>query len=293
MELQFHDVAKRYGAKEALRGIDLTLTPGVYGLLGPNGAGKSTLMNILTGNLRPTRGHVTLDGQDTVSMGEAFRRRLGYCPQQQALYPGFTGEQFLYYMASLQGMSREDAKGRMDWALARLDLTEAAGRPIRGWSGGMKQRLLLAQALLHDPDILVLDEPAAGLDPEGRDTILSQIRNYHEQTGITVILVSHSMEDIARYANRVLVMSKAKVAMYDTVEKVFARAPELLELGLSVPQVTQVFLMLKAMGMEIDTDVYTVPYAVKTVLKAWNAKHPDKAVPLPQNHKTVQEGGAD
>lgn len=168
MELQFHDVAKRYGAKEALRGIDLTLTPGVYGLLGPNGAGKSTLMNILTGNLRPTRGRVTLDGQDTVSMGEAFRRRLGYCPQQQALYPGFTGEQFLYYMASLQGMSREDAKERMDWALARLDLTEAAGRPIRGWSGGMKQRLLLAQALLHDPDILVLDEPTAGLDPRQR-----------------------------------------------------------------------------------------------------------------------------
>lgn len=142
MELQFHDVAKRYGAKEALRGIDLTLTAGVYGLLGPNGAGKSTLMNILTGNLRPTRGRVTLDGEDTVSMGAAFRRRLGYCPQQQALYPGFTGEQFLYYMASLQGMSREDTKRRMDWALARLDLTEAAGRPIRGWSGGMKQRLL-------------------------------------------------------------------------------------------------------------------------------------------------------
>lgn len=165
MELQFHDVAKRYGAKEALRGIDLTLTAGVYGLLGPNGAGKSTLMNILTGNLRPTRGRVTLDGEDTVSMGAAFRRRLGYCPQQQALYPGFTGEQFLYYMASLQGMSREDARRRMDWALARLDLTEAAGRPIRGWSGGMKQRLLLAQSLLHDPDILVLDEPTAGLDP--------------------------------------------------------------------------------------------------------------------------------
>ena len=119
------------------------------------------------------------------------------------------------------------------------------------------------------------------------------MKEYHKKTGTTVLLVSHSMEDIAKYANRVLVMSNKKIAMYDTVEKVFARAPELLELGLSVPQVTQVFLMLKAMGMEIDTDVYTVPYAVKTVLKAWNAKHPDKAVPLPQNHKTVQEGGAD
>ena len=132
-------------------------------------------MNILTGNLRPTRGRVTLDGEDTVSMGAAFRRRLGYCPQQQALYPGFTGEQFLYYMASLQGMSREDTKRRMDWALARLDLTEAAGRPIRGWSGGMKQRLLLAQSLLHDPDILVLDEPTAGLDPRQRVAVRNLI----------------------------------------------------------------------------------------------------------------------
>lgn len=165
MELQFHDVAKRYGAKEALRGIDLTLTPGVYGLLGPNGAGKSTLMNILTGNLRPTRGRVTLDGEDTVSMGAAFRRRLGYCPQQQALYPGFTGEQFLYYMASLQGMSREDANGAWTGRWRGWISRRRQAAPSRGWSGGMKQRLLLAQSLLHDPDILVLDEPTAGLDP--------------------------------------------------------------------------------------------------------------------------------
>ena len=182
---------------------------------------------------------------------------------------------------------------RVDDAMKLAGIYEQRNKAPHKLSGGQKRRVAIAGVMAMEPKILVLDEPAAGLDPEGRDTILSQIRNYHEQTGITVILVSHSMEDIARYANRVLVMSKAKVAMYDTVEKVFARAPELLELGLSVPQVTQVFLMLKAMGMEIDTDVYTVPYAVKTVLKAWNAKHPDKAVPLPQNHKTVQEGGAD
>ena len=192
------------------------------------------------------------------------------------------------------GLDEEEITRRVKRAAEFVGLDEALLQksPFER-SGGQKRRVAIAGVMAMEPKILVLDEPAAGLDPEGRDTILSQIRNYHEQTGITVILVSHSMEDIARYANRVLVMSKAKVAMYDTVEKVFARAPELLELGLSVPQVTQVFLMLKAMGMEIDTDVYTVPYAVKTVLKAWNAKHPDKAVPLPQNHKTVQEGGAD
>lgn len=258
MELQFHDVAKRYGAKEALRGIDLTLTPGVYGLLGPNGAGKSTLMNILTGNLRPTRGHVTLDGQDTVSMGEAFRRQLGYCPQQQALYPGFTGEQFLYYMASLQGMSREDAKRRMDWALARLDLTEAAGRPIRVWSGGMKQRLLLAQALLHDPDILVLDEPTAGLDPAGRENLMANIRDYHRNKGKTIILVSHSMDEIARNVDRILVLKNAHVLMQGTPAEVFARGEELLSAGLDVPQITRIAMELKRRGVDIDPAVYTV-----------------------------------
>ena len=131
-----------------------------------------------------------------------------------------------------------------------------------------------------EPRILVLDEPAAGLDPEGRDTILNQIRAYHKKTGVTVVLVSHSMEDIAKYADKVLVMHRAGVAMYDTVENIFARAPELLDLGLSVPQVTQIFLRLKQMGLDIPTDVYTMPYAVKTVLKAWNARHPARALPL-------------
>lgn len=163
-------------------------------------------MNILTGNLRPTRGHVTLDGEDTVSMGEAFRRRLGYCPQQQALYPGFTGEQFLYYMASLQGMSREDAKRRMDWALERLDLTEAAGRPIHGWSGGMKQRLLLAQSLLHDPDILVLDEPTAGLDPRQRVAVRNLIGEIAGEK--IVLLCTHVVQDVEFIARELILMNQ-------------------------------------------------------------------------------------
>ena len=109
---------------------------------------------------------------------------------------------------------------------------------------------------------------AAGLDPEGRDMILGQIREYHKQTGSTIVLVSHSMEDIAKYADRVLVMNAGRIAMYDATDKVFARAPELLELGLSVPEVTKIFLRLREMGLDIDTDVYTVKYAVKTILAA-------------------------
>ena len=135
-------------------------------------------------------------------------------------------------------------------------------------SGGQKRRVAIAGVLAMEPKLLVLDEPAAGLDPEGRDTILSQIKQWHKETGSTTILVSHSMEDIAKYADKVLVLNAGEIAMYDTTEKIFARAPELLELGLSVPEVTKIFLKLKEMGLDISTDVYTVPYAVKTLLAA-------------------------
>ena len=287
----------------ALDGLSFTVEKGEFiGIVGENGAGKSTLTQSLIG-LVPQfykgayGGRVLIEDlpAETTPISELCCK-VGLVFQNP--FNQLSGakdnvyEEVAFGMQNL-GVPREEMHRRAEEALKLLDIWQYRDRNPFDLSGGQMQRVAIASVLVMNPDILVLDEPAAGLDPEGRDTILSQIRNYHEQTGITVILVSHSMEDIARYANRVLVMSKAKVAMYDTVEKVFARAPELLELGLSVPQVTQVFLMLKAMGMEIDTDVYTVPYAVKTVLKAWNAKHPDKAVPLPQNHKTVQEGGAD
>ena len=139
-------------------------------------------------------------------------------------------------------------------------------------SGGQKRRVAVAGVMAMRPRILVLDEPAAGLDPEGRDDILSEVKEYHKKTGTTVLLVSHSMEDIAKYANRVLVLNHAGIAMYDTVENVFARAQELLELGLSVPQVTQIFLKLRQMGLDIPADVYTIPYAVKAIQKALAAK---------------------
>lgn len=157
MELEMRNLTKHYGKKEALKGVSVTLTPGIYGLLGPNGAGKSTWMNILTGNLRQTSGEIFLDGEAISHLGRSYRRRLGYCPQQQTFYPSFTARRFLYYLASLQDMSREQAGERIEWALSAVALSDVANKPIGSFSGGMKQRLLIAQSLLHDPDILIMD----------------------------------------------------------------------------------------------------------------------------------------
>ena len=156
--------------------------------------------------------------------------------------------------------------------------------------GAMITSAAVAGGMAMKPRILVLDEPAAGLDPEGRDEILSEVKEYHKKTGTTVLLVSHSMEDIAKYADRVLVMSNKKIAMYDTVENVFARAPELLALGLSVPQVTKIFLKLREMGVDVPADVYTVPYAVKMILEAKKRRDAGESLVLPR--VDAKKGGA-
>ena len=286
-------------AVTALDDVSFTVEEGDFvGIIGATGSGKSTLITHMNGLNKPTSGKIFIDGRDLWADPEKIRdfRFLTGLVFQYPEYQLFeeTCYKDIAFGPKNMGLDEAEVDRRVHEAADFVGLDPALlERSPFELSGGQKRRVAVAGVMAMKPRILVLDEPAAGLDPEGRDDILSEVKEYHKKTGTTVLLVSHSMEDIAKYANRVLVMSNKKIAMYDTVEKVFARAPELLELGLSVPQVTQVFLMLKAMGMEIDTDVYTVPYAVKTVLKAWNAKHPDKAVPLSQNHKTVQEGGAD
>ena len=247
------------------------------GIIGSTGSGKSTLISHFNGLLKPTSGKVLVDGQDIwadPSQIRKFRFLVGMVMQ----YPEYQlFEETVYkdiaFGPKNMGLSEQEIDRRVRRAAEFCGLPiDYLNRSPFELSGGQKRRVAIAGVLAMEPRILVLDEPAAGLDPEGRDTILSQIRQYHKDTGTTVLLVSHSMEDIARYANRVLVMDQRRVAMYDEVEKVFARAPELLELGLSVPQVTKIFLKLREMGLDIATDVYTTPYAVKTVLKALEAK---------------------
>ena len=278
----------------ALNDVSFSIEEGDFvGIIGSTGSGKSTLISHFNGLNRPTSGKIYVDGRDMWAEGEdlrSFRFLVGLVFQ----YPEYqlfeeTCAKDIAYGPRNMGLSEEEVQRRVKEAAEFTGLSEELlQRSPFELSGGQKRRVAIAGVMAMEPRILVLDEPAAGLDPEGRDTILAQIKAYHKKTGVTVVLVSHSMEDIAKYADKVLVMHRAGVAMYDTVEKIFARAPELLELGLSVPQVTQIFLRLKEMGLDIKTDVYTMPYAVKTVLKAYNAHHPEKPLPLPE-----EKGGED
>ena len=262
----------------ALDDVSFSVEEGDFvGIIGSTGSGKSTLISHFNGLNRPTSGRILIDGKDMWEQGadlRAFRFQVGLVMQ----YPEYqlfeeTCAKDIAYGPRNMGLDEAEIDRRVKEAAAFVGLSdELLQKSPFELSGGQKRRVAIAGVMAMHPRVLVLDEPAAGLDPEGRDTILSQIRDYHEKTGITVLLVSHSMEDIAKYATRVLVMSHAKLAMYDTVEKVFGHAQELLELGLSVPQVTQIFLKLRQMGLDIPTDVYTMPYAVKTIQKALAAR---------------------
>ena len=204
--LELQNISKQYGVKTALSDVSLILRPGIYGLLGPNGAGKSTLMNIITGNLKPSGGSVLWDGTEIGAMGAAYRSLLGYAPQQQGLYDNFTGIRFLSYMAALKGIPRQEQKEEIRRVLGFVNLSEAARRPVGTYSGGMKQRLLVAQAVLGDPRLIVLDEPTAGLDPRERVRIRENIR---AMAGERIVLVStHVVSDIQSVADEIILLKK-------------------------------------------------------------------------------------
>lgn len=213
--LELRHIRKDYGDKRALNDVSLTLTEGIYGLLGPNGAGKSTLMNLITGNLRPTAGEVLWNGRDIRTLGADYRSLLGYAPQQQGLYDTFTGKRFLCYMATLKGISRAEMPEEINRVLSYVNLTKDAGRPIGTYSGGMKQRILIAQAILGDPKLVVLDEPTAGLDPKERVRIREKIR---ELAGGRIILVStHVVSDIQSIAKEIILLKAGDLIDRDTL----------------------------------------------------------------------------
>ena len=209
MKLSFEHISKLYGDTAALQQIDLTLRSGVYGLLGPNGAGKTTLMRIMTDLLAPSTGRVLLDGQDIAVMGAAFRKKLGYLPQDFGVYPNFTAEQFLLYIARLKGLSKFEAKRQTDDLLHMVGLEDKKQKKLKGFSGGQRQRVGIAQALLGDPEILVLDEPTAGLDPEERIRFRGIISDLSQQK--LVLLSTHIVSDLEAVANEIILLRKGVV----------------------------------------------------------------------------------
>lgn len=222
MELSLDRLTKLYGSKIAVDCVSAILEPGVYGLLGANGAGKTTLMRMLCGILESTSGEVLLDGKDVVSLGADYRNVLGYLPQNFGYYPNYTAMEFLMYVAALKGIPKNIAKKRAQELLEKVGLSHVAYKKIKTFSGGMKQRVGIAQALLNNPDILILDEPTAGLDPKERVRFRNLLSDYAGEK--IVILSTHIVSDIEAIADKVLLMKKGKFVLQGTVPELIEKA---------------------------------------------------------------------
>ena len=257
--------------KGAIQDVNLEIARGEFvGIIGHTGSGKSTLIQHFNGLLRPTLGRIYIDGHDLWSDKSKLRE-----------YRFKVGLVFQYpeYQLFEETVYKDIAFGPINMGLPEAEIHERVVEAARfvglreeqferspfELSGGQKRRVAIAGVLAMRPEVLILDEPTAGLDPKGREQILGQIREYHQQEKNTVMLVSHSMEDVARFAKKVLVINQSRIFMYDDVEKVFAHAREITEMGLSVPQVTRVFSLLRQRGYPVREDVYTLEQAVEQI----------------------------
>ena len=208
------NLTKKYGRFTALNDITITLGKGVYGILGANGAGKSTFLNLITDNIERTSGMILYEGKDILSHGSRFRKKVGYTPQLQGMYEDFSTGQFMRYIGSLKGMRYGKCRKQTRELLALVGLDKVSHRRLGSFSGGMRQRVLLAAAMLDDPEILILDEPTAGLDPEERIRLRNHIAEISENR--TVLLATHVVDDIECIANKVILMKKGKLLRFDS-----------------------------------------------------------------------------
>lgn len=266
--------------KTAIGDINLAIEEGeMVGVIGHTGSGKSTLIQHLNGLLKPTSGRVRIDGEDIWDEKGTLREvrfKVGLVFQ----YPEYqlfeeTVRKDISFGPKNMGLSEDEVAQRVQEAARFVGLREELlDKSPFELSGGQKRRVAIAGVIAMEPKVLILDEPTAGLDPRGRDRILGQIREYHEERKNTVLLVSHSMEDVAKFATKVLVMNKASVFAYDTVDAVFSRAAEMEQMGLSAPQITKVFLSLREKGYDLSENVYTVEMAKRALLDALERKRP-------------------
>ncbi len=233
--LELIEISKSYGEKRALEQVSLSFSEGVYGLLGPNGAGKSTLMGVITENQKPDGGKVLWDGMEIGKLGISYRKLLGYAPQQQGLYEAFTGRRFLSYMGTLKALGKKELSEEIERVTAYVNLGEVINRPIGTYSGGMKQRLLIAQAIMGDPKLVIMDEPTAGLDPKERVRIREKLRELAK--GRMILVATHVVSDIESIAKEIVLLKKGQVMAKDTVEalcKMYGDAEDLEDVYMKV-----------------------------------------------------------
>lgn len=275
--LTLDNVTYTYGAhspfeKHAIRGVSMDIHAGeLLGIIGHTGSGKSTLIQHLNGLLRPNEGRVLLDGNDMWAEPKKIREvrfRVGMVFQypEHQLFEDTIYKDIAFGPKNM-GLSEEEIDRRVRQAAAYVGLDESLlEKSPFDLSGGEKRRAAIAGVMAMEPEVLILDEPTAGLDPRGREQVLAMIQDYRKTRNTTVVLVTHSMEDVARVADRILVMSEGRVAMLDTVEAVFSRAQELEAIGLTVPAVTKTLLLLQRRGVAVDTAAYTVEAAAAQIL---------------------------
>lgn len=218
MELRLQHLRKQYGEKCAVNNVNAVLRPGVYGLLGANGAGKTTLMRMICGVLKPTSGRISLNGLSMEQLGEQYYAQLGYMPQDFGFYPDFTAREFMLYMAAVKGLGKGQAKNRTEELLQLVNLSDVADRKIKSYSGGMKQRLGIAQAELNSPSILILDEPTAGLDPKERVRFRNLISDFAREK--IVILSTHIVSDVSYIADTILMMKQGRFLLQEPMSTV-------------------------------------------------------------------------
>ena len=224
MTLELLDLTKQYGNFTALDHVNITFTEGIYGILGANGAGKSTMMNLITDNISRTAGKILFDGTDILKLGRDFRQVLGYMPQQQGYYEHMTAQTFLSYMADLKAIPKREAREEIEKLLEITNLSDVRHKKLGGFSGGMKQRVLLAQALLGDPKVVILDEPTAGLDPRERIRIRNFIAELSRER--IILLATHIVSDIESISDEVLMMKRGKVVGLDRPDRLIERVAQ-------------------------------------------------------------------